>query len=251
MAERTLIPRQAELPIFGEADAPDGTEPGEGSALPDAAVCDRGESRPSPIDTAFTRVDSAADTSSPDSTSDATRDEPPALLDETIIGAVVLRELDRALTLYPDWVHPFAGLSFNRARRCYGQAHRDGRMVLSTLFIGTGALGDLEDTVRHEFAHLIAGIEARHGPRWRAVAKKLGAVPRATGRSQSPELNARMDDAPWTLVATLVSGEERELKPAFRRDRRFADYRLGDGSQRYRCAGQDVLYFTYRRRLPS
>jgi len=161
---------------------------------------------------------------------------------------VVLRELDRALGLFPDWAHPFAGLSFNRARRCYGQAHRDGRVVLSTVFLGTAALNDLEDTVRHEFAHLIVGIEARHGPRWRAVARALGAVPRATGRSQSPDLAARMDDAPFTLVAVLESGEERELKPAFRRNRRFLDYRLGRGAQRYRCAGQDVLFFEYRRR---
>lgn len=178
----------------------------------------------------------------------AVLEEPPALLDKTVIGAVVLRELDRALTLFPDWAHPFAGLYFNRARRCYGQAHQDGRVVLSTLFIGTTALDDLEDTVRHEFAHLIAGIGERHGPRWRAVAKKLGAVPRAAGRSHSAELNARMNDAPWTLVAVLASGEERELKPAFRRNRRFANYRLGAGPQRYRCAGQDVLCFKYRRR---
>jgi hypothetical protein len=213
VARRALNPRQALLPIFDDPD-------GEHAAA---------ETRPAV-------------------TGKSAVDDLPAVLDETIIGAVVLRELDRALALFPDWAHPFAGLSFNRARRCYGQAHRDGRMVLSTLFIGTTALDDLEDTVRHEFAHLIAGIEARHGPQWRSVAKRLGAVPRASGRSRSPELNARMDDAPWTLVAVLASGEERELKPAFRRNRRFADYRLGAGPQRYRCGGQDVLCFRYRRR---
>lgn len=247
MARRALTPRQALLPIFDDVDAAGAAAPGIDRVPPDHGAENRKPDPPSPVAPATSRAD-PAETDVACTTAPAAPEEPAAVLDRTVIGAVVLRELDRALALYPDWAHPFAGLSFNRARRCYGQAHRDGRMVLSTVFLGTTALEDLEDTVRHELAHLIAGIEARHGPRWRAVAKRLGAVPRASGRSQSAELNARMDDAPWTLVAVLASGEERELKPAFRRNRRFTEYRLGSGPQRYRCAGQDVLCFKYRRR---
>ncbi len=170
------------------------------------------------------------------------------LLDRTIISVVVLREVDRALTRYPEWVHPFAGLSFNRARRSYGQAHRDGRIVISTVFFGTSALDDLEDTVRHEIAHLIVGIDARHGPRWRRVARALGAVPRATGRSSCASLNARMDDAPYTLVAVLASGEECEVKSVYRRSRRYQDYRLGARGAHYRYRGESVLRFEFRER---
>ena len=35
------------------------------------------------------------------------------------------------------------------------------------------------DTLLHEIAHALAGPKARHGPVWKAVAKKLGATPRA------------------------------------------------------------------------
>jgi len=169
----------------------------------------------------------------------------PAVLDRTIIGVVVLREVDRALALYPTWVHPFAGLSFNRARRTYGQAHRDGRIVLSSVFLGTAALGDLEDTVRHELAHLIVGIDQRHGPAWRQVAKRLGATPRATGRSQAPDLAQKMEAAPYTLMAVLASGEEREVKPVFRRSKRYLDYRYRVRGRNYIIAGQTVLRFYY------
>ncbi|MEO1078979.1 MAG: SprT-like domain-containing protein [Pseudomonadota bacterium] len=170
------------------------------------------------------------------------------LLDSTIVSVIVLREVDRALARYPEWTHPFAGLSFNRARRSYGQAHRDGRIVISTVFFGTAALDDLEDTVRHEIAHLIVGIDARHGPRWRKVARALGAIPRAAGRSSCESLNARMDDAPYTLVAVLTSGEECEVKSVYRRSRRYQDYRLGERGAHYRYRGESVLRFEFRER---
>ena len=35
------------------------------------------------------------------------------------------------------------------------------------------------DTLLHEIAHALAGPKARHGPVWKAIAKKLGATPRA------------------------------------------------------------------------
>src|SRR5271156_5554498 len=39
------------------------------------------------------------------------------------------------------------------------------------------------DTLFHEIAHAIAGPAARHGPVWKAVAIRLGAVPRACDNS--------------------------------------------------------------------
>src|SRR3954465_9999330 len=39
------------------------------------------------------------------------------------------------------------------------------------------------DTLRHEIGHAIAGPAAKHGPRWKAVAVRLGATPRACDNS--------------------------------------------------------------------
>ena len=38
---------------------------------------------------------------------------------------------------------------------------------------------EIRDTVLHEIAHALVGPEARHGPEWKAIAKRLGATPRA------------------------------------------------------------------------
>lgn len=170
---------------------------------------------------------------------------PDDLLTENAIRHIVARERLRAEALFTDWEHPFRELSFNRARRSYGQAHRDGRMVLSRSFLGTTALADLEDTIRHELAHLIAGIRFKHGPRWRHVASTLGAIPRASGRSEDAELHEKMSHARFTLIAIMQNGEERTVRKVHRRSRRYAEYRLGRRGQRYHIKGDFVERFVY------
>lgn len=167
-------------------------------------------------------------------------------LTEGLIQVVVLRELDRAIARYPEWAHPFAGLEISRRmRRSFGQAHADGRLRISAQFLGTPALADLEDTVRHEFAHLVVGVREKHGPAWRRVARDLGAIPRATGRSRCDHLQGRMADGPFTLVAVMQSGEERVLRRVFRRSPRYRNYRFDRGGQRYRIGNEWVERFRY------
>lgn len=167
------------------------------------------------------------------------------MLTEAAIGEIVERERCRALALFPKWEHPFTAFGFNRARRAFGQAHHDGRLLLSRSFVGTDAVDDLEDTVRHEFAHLIAGIRFKHGPRWQRVAVALGAHPRASGRSSNNDLHERMTDAPFTLVAVMSTGEERMLRRVFRRARRYIDYRLDHNGLRYHIHGEMIQRFRY------
>lgn len=38
---------------------------------------------------------------------------------------------------------------------------------------------EIRDTILHEIAHALAGPEARHGARWKAIARRIGATPRA------------------------------------------------------------------------
>ena len=157
-------------------------------------------------------------------------------------------ELERARLLFPRWKHPYRDLSLTRAKRILGQAHSDGRIKLSRVFIGTHAMEDLQDTIRHELAHLIAGLRAQHGPRWKAVAAELGATPRAAGRALDAELVRRMEDAPYDLIAVMASGEEINLRPAFRRSTQYLDFEAGVGRRSYFYRGQAVLRFHYRER---
>jgi hypothetical protein len=167
------------------------------------------------------------------------------LLTEAAIKETVEREYCRAFALFPTWEHPFSAFGFSRARRAFGQAHQDGRLLLSRSFIGTDAVDDLQDTIRHELAHLIAGIRFKHGPRWQQVDVTLGACPRASGRSSNSDLHARMTDAPFTLIAVMSTGEERTLRRVFRRARRYIDYRLGHKGQQYHIHGELIQRFRY------
>lgn len=44
-------------------------------------------------------------------------------------------------------------------------------------------LDDIIDTILHEIAHALAGSEAKHGPKWRAVCEQIGARPERCYRS--------------------------------------------------------------------
>lgn len=42
-----------------------------------------------------------------------------------------------------------------------------------------GTRRELLDTIRHEAAHAVLGKNEGHGPKWKALAKRLGATPKA------------------------------------------------------------------------
>lgn len=81
---------------------------------------------------------------------------------------------------------------FGRGRRTLGTtrvAHgvHVGTVRLSRYLVTDGSDGLLLDTLRHEIAHAVAFVRhgrkaLGHGPLWRAVAREVGAAPRATCR---------------------------------------------------------------------
>ena len=50
-------------------------------------------------------------------------------------------------------------------------------LVLSRAFIEDCDFEFMDDTIRHELAHIYAGIEAGHGHVWKSVARRFGANP--------------------------------------------------------------------------
>lgn len=60
--------------------------------------------------------------------------------------------------------------------------YRDKTIMLSHPLAALNPLAELEDTIRHEIAHAIAGPGAGHGPEWKRVAVEVGARPEREAR---------------------------------------------------------------------
>jgi len=56
-----------------------------------------------------------------------------------------------------------------------------GRIELSKPFCEVNAAEDIEDTIRHEIAHALAGPHTAHGPEWLKACKLTGCRPEACG----------------------------------------------------------------------
>ena len=70
--------------------------------------------------------------------------------------------------------------AFLEAERRLGDCNFEERVIRigRTHALDAGE-AEIRDTILHEIAHALAGPEARHGPRWKAVARRIGATPRA------------------------------------------------------------------------
>ena len=74
-----------------------------------------------------------------------------------------------------DWSFRWA-----RTKRRQGACnYRSKRIEIAEYYASHNPPEKVLDTLLHEIAHALAGPKARHGPVWKAVAKKLGATPRA------------------------------------------------------------------------
>lgn len=110
------------------------------------------------------------------------------------LRALWAEELARARELFPDR-ESLLTLRFTvsgRMTRAAGIARRtrpDTWHVSLARFLEIDNVAEVEirDTIRHELAHVLAGIEAGHGPVWKGYARRIGArpvacVPRSVAR---------------------------------------------------------------------
>ena len=69
---------------------------------------------------------------------------------------------------------------FSAARGRLGECRERERLIrLSRRHAVNGDPQEVRDTILHEIAHALAGAKAKHGPAWKAVARRLGATPKA------------------------------------------------------------------------
>ena len=77
-----------------------------------------------------------------------------------------------------------------RMRRVLGRAYVQQNMIRLSVWLDER---QVEDTLRHELAHVGAGVkrQAPHGARWQEWAVRLGVEPRATARAAPANAPAR------------------------------------------------------------
>lgn len=68
--------------------------------------------------------------------------------------------------------------------------YREKRIQLSYSHAINGTPDQVTDTILHEIAHALAGQDAGHGPVWKAIARRLGAIP----KSRAPESRQACND---------------------------------------------------------
>jgi|SRR6187431_381550 len=94
---------------------------------------------------------------------------------------------------------PHYHFSWSNGKTVLGYCEYDSRTIaLSRTLTLVNEPDQIEDTIRHEIAHAIAGAHARHGKEWKSVARRLGAVPRAAAQGA---VTVR-DTAPWVGTCT-------------------------------------------------
>ena len=77
-------------------------------------------------------------------------------------------------------------LRFDESKRFLGKCnYRDKTVHLSRSHALDGKDSEIRDTILHEIAHALAGPKARHGPKWKTIAKQIGAKPRASFKPET------------------------------------------------------------------
>jgi predicted SprT family Zn-dependent metalloprotease len=121
------------------------------------------------------------------------------------------------------------GLS-NTKRRLGVCKYRQKRIEIAEYYARNSPEASVLDTLLHEIAHALAGPAAGHGPKWKAIAIRLGATPRACESSGQ----AVVEPGDWQATCPTC-GKTFYL---YRRPRSLTGYRC-------KCAARSPLTFEY------
>lgn len=125
------------------------------------------------------------------------------------------------------WTFGFA----NTKRRLGVCKYRNRRIEIAEFYAQHSPPESVMDTLFHEIAHALAGPAANHGPKWKAIAIRLGATPRACETSNE---------------AVVKPGDWQATCHGCRKT--FHRYRRPKRSSRYhcRCTSHSPLVFEFK-----
>ena len=102
---------------------------------------------------------------------------------------------------------------FSAARRTIGLCKEKERVIqLGRHHAANDAPLQVTDTILHEIAHALAGTAARHGPAWRRIALRIGAVPKASKAADPAKDEATRNGLRTGIIISFRTVTGRELK---------------------------------------
>ena len=107
-------------------------------------------------------------------------------------------------------------LYFSHGRRLLGKCvYRDQAIFISRHHAVNHQPEQVNDTILHEIAHALAGSKAGHGPEWKAIALRIGAVPESRAyekdkaeRKRKKLLEAKSRFTTGDMVSFPVKGKQ-------------------------------------------
>jgi len=168
------------------------------------------------------------------------------ILNKQLIQEMYAVELHCAQKVFPlqTWGHTAPHLSFFTSKTTFGQAHSSGKLEISTVYIGTTNYTDLRDTIRHELAHLIAGIRQGHNSNWKRIISHLGGKPERLS-TPTGKLASNMKRK-WRLHGTTVDGATVAFHTSHTKQSKYLSYTPTEHRQ-YKHNGVVIAKFTYKR----
>ena len=136
---------------------------------------------------------------------------------------------------------------FSAAKSRLGECReRERHIRLSRRHAVNGDPREVRDTILHEIAHALAGAKAGHGPAWKAVARRIGATPKARAE-ESEEARASRQAA----KARFRAGTEVSFRMRGGRLRTGVIVRMNPKRARVDCGGGAVFLVPYPALEPS
>lgn len=132
----------------------------------------------------------------------------------TPLSNVVVRELPQSL-----------------AKTICGQAHPNGEVHISRIFVGTTCLEGLRETLIHEFCHLITGLQHGHKAQFKRNLSALLAlvgIDKELAATQKRELiDCTKKQAKYHLIAVCFDGSEVEIGEFHKKTKKYTGYAPG------------------------
>ena len=159
----------------------------------------------------------------------------------------ICQEYERALKAccekipLKQWAHKPVGVKLTRHKTKYGMANSRGEVFISEAFLNTQANTKLKNTMRHELAHLAAGLWHGHSRVFKSVEILFGARA-AVAKQEVDEVHNNISFK-WELIAHLSDGRSLSLGGRHRKSKSFTHY--PDNKRLMTVDGVPVKYFSF------